>query len=106
VPLEADLPFGAVAGSEFTVQDLPLRVGDRLMSLTDGVLERRAAAVDVRAVLAESRGEHPREAVQLLIRAAVKASRGHLEDDATALCFDWHGGGPGDRITVAGADVS
>lgn len=106
VPLEADPPFGAVAGSEFTVQELSLRQGDRLMFLTDGVLERRAAEVDVRAVLATSREEHPREAVQHLIRAAVKASGGRLEDDATALCFDWHGGEPGDRVAVAGADVS
>lgn len=106
VPLAADPPFGAVAGSEFNVQTLPLRSGDRLMFLTDGVLERKAAAVDVRAVLAGSRHEHPREAVQHLIRAAVTASGGRLEDDATALCFDWHGGGPGDRVAVAGADVS
>ena len=106
VPLEADPPFGAVAGSEFNVQNLPLRAGDRLMFLTDGVLERKAAAVDVRAVLAASREEHPREAVQHLIRAAVSASGGRLEDDATALCFDWHGGEPGDRVAVAGADVS
>jgi serine/threonine protein phosphatase PrpC len=76
------------------------------MFLTDGVLERRAAAVDVRAVLAGSREEHPREAVQQLIRAAVNASGGRLEDDATALCFDWHGGGPANRVAVAGADVS
>jgi serine phosphatase RsbU (regulator of sigma subunit) len=106
VPLDADPPFGAVAESEFRVQTLPLRPGDRLMFLTDGVLERRAAAVDVRAMLAASREEHPREAVQHLIRAAVNASDGRLEDDATALCFDWHGGGPGDRVAVAGADVS
>lgn len=106
VPLEADPPFGAVAGSEFIVQELPLRPGDRLMFVTDGVLERKAAAVDVRAVLAARQREHPREAVQHLIRAAVDASGGRLEDDATALCFDWHGGGPGERVAVAGADVS
>ena len=106
VALSANPPFGAVAGREFQVQDLPLHPGDRLMFLTDGVLERRAAAVDVRAMLASSREEHPREAVQHLIRAAVEASGGQLEDDATALCFDWHGGAPGERVAVAGADVS
>ena len=106
LPLAADPPFGAVADSEFHVQNLPLQPGDRLMFLTDGVLERKAAAIDVRAMLAAGRDEHPREAVQNLIRAAVESSGGKLEDDATALCFDWHGGGPGDRVTVAGADVS
>ena len=105
IVLSADPPFGAVGGRDFRVQDLPLQQGDRLLFVTDGVLERMAAAVDVRAMLASSRQNHPREAVQLLIRAAVKASGGKLEDDATALCFDWHGGGPGDRVTEAGADV-
>ena len=105
IALSADPPFGAVGGRDFRVQDLPLQEGDRLLFVTDGVLERMAAAVDVRAMLASSRQDHPREAVQLLIRAAVKASGGELEDDATALCFDWHGGGPGDRVTEAGADV-
>ena len=103
--LHADPPFGAVADSEFKVQELPLEKGDRLLFVTDGVLERLAASVDVRAMLASTRDEHPREAVQLLIRAAVNASGGKLEDDATALCFDWHGGGPVDRVTLAGADV-
>lgn len=106
VPLTVDPPFGAVAGSHFNVQALPLEPGDRLMFLTDGVLERKAAAVDVRAMLASSRQEHPREAVQHLIRAAVEASGGQLEDDATALCFDWHGGSPGYRVAVAGADIA
>ena len=106
VALVADPPFGTVAGTEFTVQTLPLQPGDRFLFVTDGVLERRAATVNVHAMLASSREEHPREAVQQLIRAAVTASGGRLEDDATALCFDWHGGGPGDRVTVAGADVA
>ena len=106
VPLEADPPFGAVPGQEFRRQTLPLQAGDRLMFLTDGVLERRAADVDVRAELAASRGEHPREAVQHLIQSAVSASGGGLEDDATAMCFDWHGGPPRERDTDAGANVS
>jgi serine phosphatase RsbU (regulator of sigma subunit) len=105
VALDADPPFGAVHGHAFRRQALPLEPGDRLMFLTDGVLERRAAAVDVRSVLAESRAEHPREAVQHLIQAAVRASGGELEDDATAMCFDWHGGPPRERDSDAGANV-
>jgi serine phosphatase RsbU (regulator of sigma subunit) len=94
VPLEADPPFGALPDSEFRTQTLPLREGDRLMFITDGVLERRASAVEIAANLAASRSDHPREAVQQLIQAAVRASGGHIEDDATALCLDWHGGSP------------
>lgn len=104
--LSADPPFGSVGARDFRVQNLPLQTGDRLLFLTDGVLERMAATVNVRQMLVSSSAAHPREAVQMLIRAAVNASGGTLEDDATALCFDWHGGGPGDRVTVAGADVS
>lgn len=105
VELDADPPYGALPGQTFHRQALPLEPGDRLMFLTDGVLERRAAAVDVRALLAESRGEHPREAVQHLIQGAVRASGGALEDDATAMCFDWHGGPPRERDSDAGANV-
>jgi hypothetical protein len=44
--------------------------------------------------------------VQDLIQAAVRASGGRLDDDATAMCFDWHGGPRRDRETDGGADVS
>jgi serine phosphatase RsbU (regulator of sigma subunit) len=104
VPLEIDPPFGALPGQEFHPQTLPLRPGDRLMFLTDGVLERLAASLDVRAALAAGRDDHPREAVQHLIQGAVRASGGELEDDATAMCFDWHGGVPRERKSDAGAD--
>ena len=104
VSLEPDPPFGAVPESEFHIQTLPLEPGDRLMFVTDGVLERGAANVDVSAVLAGSREDHPREAVQHLIQAAVRASGGKLGDDATALCLDWHGGPPRERDASAGAN--
>jgi serine phosphatase RsbU (regulator of sigma subunit) len=105
VALDPDPPFGALPGSPFHVQTLPLEPGDRIMFVTDGVLDRQASPVDVRRVLAAGRGDHPREAVQHLIQAAVRASGGRLLDDATAMCFDWHGGPSGDRTTEAGADL-
>ena len=43
-------------------------------------------------MLAASAGMHPREAVQHLIQAILRATDGALNDDATALCLDWHGG--------------
>lgn len=104
VHLEADPPFGAVPGTQFRIQTLSLQAGDRLMFLTDGVIERQAANVDIKALLAATADEHPRQAVQQLIQGAVKASGGQLQDDATALCFDWYGGPPRDRQSDAGAD--
>jgi serine phosphatase RsbU (regulator of sigma subunit) len=104
VPLDVDPPFGAVRGSEYHPQTFPLEPGDRLVFVTDGVLDRRATSSELRAVLGTSRDDHPRETVQRLIQAAVRAAGGELEDDATALCFDWHGGPPRSRETNAGAD--
>jgi serine phosphatase RsbU (regulator of sigma subunit) len=105
VPLHADPPFGAVPDSVFRVQELDLQPGDRLMFLTDGVLERAAGEADIRRVLAAGRDEHPREAVQRLIQAAVQASGGELADDATAMCLDWFGGPRRDREQNAGANL-
>jgi serine phosphatase RsbU (regulator of sigma subunit) len=106
VPLHADPPFGALPDGAFRVQELDLQPGDRLMFLTDGVLERDAAAADMRRVLGAGRAEHPREAVQRLIQAAVQASGGELADDATALCLDWYGGPRRDREQNAGANLA
>ena len=48
------------------MQALPLEVGDRLMFVTDGMLERDAELVIISAILSESRSMHPCEAVQHL----------------------------------------
>jgi serine phosphatase RsbU (regulator of sigma subunit) len=102
VRLEADRPFGVQPGPGHRVQVLPLEAGDRLMFVTDGMLERDAAGMDIGAVLTASMSMHAREAVQHLTQAALQASGGQLPDDATALCLDWHGGPPRDRAAPSG----
>jgi hypothetical protein len=72
------------------------------MFLTDGMLERNAA--DIEALVAAGAESHPREAVQQLVQAVVDATRGRLEDDATVMCLDWHGGPPRKRTSSSGAD--
>lgn len=104
VALEADVPFAASSAADYRVQELALEPGDRLVFLTDGMLERNAATVDVASVLADSRHLHPREAVQDLTRRVVAACGGDLRDDATVLCLDWHGGPPRLREASEGAD--
>jgi serine phosphatase RsbU (regulator of sigma subunit) len=104
VHLEADRPFGLQAGGGYRVQPLPLAVGDRLIFVTDGMLERDAAGMNIAAILTEGAGMHPREAVQHLTQAVLQASGGQLQDDATALCLDWHGGPPRDRDATSGAN--
>ncbi len=104
IELLADPPFGLVRDHVYRVQPLPLQPGDRLMFLTDGMLERNASSVDIRALMIEGADMHPREAVQHVVLALLKAADGVLKDDATAMCVDWHGGPPRERETDSGAD--
>ena len=98
------MPFGVAVDAEYNVQELVLQAGDRLVFLTDGMLERNAADVNAMEFLTETRHLHPREAVQALTQAVVKACGGELRDDATVLCVDWHGGPTGERDARSGAD--
>jgi serine phosphatase RsbU (regulator of sigma subunit) len=102
--LEADRPFGLQAGGGYRVQALKLEVGDRLIFVTDGMLERDAARMNIAAILTAGLDMHPREAVQHLTQAVLQVSGGELRDDATALCLDWHGGPPRDREATSGAN--
>jgi hypothetical protein len=58
------------------------------MYVTDGMLERDAADVNIETILIAGMDMHAREAVQELTEAVLQASRGQLHDDATALCLD------------------
>jgi serine phosphatase RsbU (regulator of sigma subunit) len=102
VELQADLPF-ALGEHEYRVQSLELAPGDRLLFVTDGMLERNASSVEIERLLARDAQLHPREAVQNLVHEVLEATGGQLSDDATVMCFDWHGGDPGLRGSDSGA---
>jgi serine phosphatase RsbU (regulator of sigma subunit) len=104
IPLEADPPFGTVRGHRYREQHLPLEPGDRLIFFTDGLVERNTAEIDIEAMVAAGAEMHPREAVQHLIKAILQATGGALDDDATALCLDWHDGPMRERTTDSGAN--
>jgi serine phosphatase RsbU (regulator of sigma subunit) len=104
IQLGIEAPFGVLPGKPFAVQPFPLEPGDRIVFLTDGMLERNAASLDVAAALAHSAHLHPREVVHELGAAVLKATGGDLRDDATMVCLDWYGGLPRDRTTEFGAD--
>ncbi|MBA9043339.1 MULTISPECIES: PP2C family protein-serine/threonine phosphatase [Streptomyces] len=91
IKLAVNLPFGVPAQGTYQVQNLDLRPGDRLLLYTDGVQERQAATVDLAALLRDTATEHPREIVRALVNAVTEACNGHVKDDATVLCLDWHG---------------
>ncbi|MFF1871370.1 PP2C family protein-serine/threonine phosphatase [Kitasatospora herbaricolor] len=104
---EIDLPFGlGVHANTYQVQSLDLRPGDRLVMLTDGMLERNAQSLDLPDLIVRTRALHPREAARTLIGAIVDAGHGHLDDDATIMCLDWHGVDRPQRDAATGADLT
>ncbi|MET7686862.1 PP2C family protein-serine/threonine phosphatase [Streptomyces sp. NPDC005483] len=91
VRLAVNLPFGVAAPASYQLQQLQLRPGDRLILLTDGMLERGAAAADLASVIHDTGDLHPREAVRALTAAVLDACHGSLRDDATVVILDWYG---------------
>lgn len=103
ISLAVDLPFGTLPDTGYRAQPFPLAAGDRVLFVTDGMLERNAAHADIPALLADTRDLHPREVIHALVQAVLRATGGRLRDDATALCLDWYGGPPRDREASGGA---
>ncbi|MEV5787260.1 PP2C family protein-serine/threonine phosphatase [Streptomyces sp. NPDC052287] len=101
-----DLPFGFIAPHAYTVQSLDLQAGDRLIMLTDGMLERSAADLDLPALIESTQDLHPREAARVLIEHVVHAHDGLLQDDATVMCLDWYGTETTRRDADHGADLT
>jgi serine phosphatase RsbU (regulator of sigma subunit) len=104
VELPADVPLGMFPGSTYRSTELALQPGDRLVLVTDGMLERNAANLDLSTALSTMRAMHPREATRSLADAVLAVAGTTLADDATMLVLDWHGGHHRDRVTTAGAD--
>jgi len=104
IALPVDLPLGLFQDTVYGSTDLVLETGDRLVLVTDGMLERNAATLDLVAEISGSRALHPREATRRLTDQVLRTSGHTLSDDATMLVLDWYGGHGADRITVAGAD--
>ncbi|MDP9434166.1 MAG: serine/threonine-protein phosphatase [Actinomycetota bacterium] len=102
--LPADLPLGLFVESAYRSTTVPLLAGDRLVAVTDGMLERAAASLDLEAHIQHTRELHPREATRALADLVLEASGGVLADDAALLVLDWHGDHGTPRRTVAGAD--
>lgn len=91
--LAADIPFGMIPGSTYRPQELQLLAGDRLVVVTDGLLERNpiAAHFDVLTAVSETAGLHPRDVVHAFKTAVLAATGAELADDAGVVCIDWHG---------------
>jgi serine phosphatase RsbU (regulator of sigma subunit) len=103
--LPADLPLGLFAGTVYRSTTVQLAVDDRVVVVTDGMLERAAASLDLTEHIRQTRELHPREATRALADLVIAASGGVLADDAALLVLDWHGQHGKPRRTVAGADA-
>jgi serine phosphatase RsbU (regulator of sigma subunit) len=103
--LPVDLPLGMFAGTTYRSKTVPLMPGDRVIIVTDGMLERTAASLDLKFHVQQTRELHPREATRALTDRVIEASGGTLADDAALLMLDWHGDHGSPRQTVAGADM-
>jgi serine phosphatase RsbU (regulator of sigma subunit) len=104
VALPVNRPFGVVPHKPYRTAGLQLQPGDRLVLLTDGMLERGAAAIDLPARLQDLTRLHPREVVRVLGDVVLEVAGPALPDDACLLVLDWYGGHGDTRTTAAGAD--
>lgn len=102
--LRVDLPFGMFADSTYGSTQLILEPGDRVVFVTDGMLERNVASIDLLGAIQDTRDLHPREVVRALADSALAAAGHTLMDDATVLCLDWHGTHDESRDAVSGAE--
>ncbi len=103
VKLHVNRPFGVRPQEIYQTTRLDLRPGDRLVLLTDGMLERGAAALDVPAQLQQLSGLHPREATRVLADLLLDVAGPTLPDDACLLVLDWYGGHGDTRSAPTGA---
>jgi serine phosphatase RsbU (regulator of sigma subunit) len=106
IELPTNLPFGIYADTAYEVAELALEPGDRVVFVTDGMLERNAGALDLPAAIRGAASLHPREAAAALADAVLAATGHALSDDATVMCLDWYGGHGQGRQTAEGADVA
>ena len=106
LPLRPDLPLGLFPGAQYTSTAVALQPGDRLVLITDGMLERNAGTLDLPSLLRRTRALHPREATRTLADMVLDAAGGRLADDTTLLVLDWHGGHGQGRRTRAGSQVA
>jgi serine phosphatase RsbU (regulator of sigma subunit) len=104
VDLPADVPFGLFPETTYHSTLVELEPGDRVVLVTDGMLERNAAGMNLSTAIQETRALHPREAVRGLADSVLRATGHDLRDDATVMLLDWHGDHERERSTASGAD--
>lgn len=89
-----DLPFGIEPHPDYRLQNFALRPGDRLVLLTDGMLEPDQDHERLHRLVETTAAEHARVAVQHFTRSVLTVTEHDPRDDATVLCLDWYNSSP------------
>lgn len=94
--LEPQLPAGLFEATEYQAQAVQLEPGDRLVLVTDGLLEAGAPHEQfgenrLEGLLLATAPLTPHQTVAEVLRT-VRSYAKRMHDDATVVCLDWHGG--------------
>ncbi len=99
VGAQSQPPLGMFAQTAYRPQRLDLLAGDRLVLVTDGIVEAtpeggttfgQARLVEL---LVATRSLPPAETVRLVTREVLDHRAGQLDDDASVVVLDWAGSG-------------
>lgn len=108
------MPLGMFEGTVYEEQSFDLATGDRLLLLSDGVLDALSARGEpyrnnrLRRVLGKLGQHNPTTVVRAIIDDLIEHHQEEgLDDDATVVCLDWSGPGASSvlRITELGASL-
>lgn len=99
VELDAQLPLGMFEATAYVEQRFSLHAGDRLVVVSDGVLDGPAheggapyGAQRLEGAILATATASPDEAVRQMVRLLQDYQSTDLRDDATVLILDWCGG--------------
>ncbi|UQZ84920.1 Stage II sporulation protein E [Paenibacillus konkukensis] len=89
-PITANnLPVGIVSDIDVDLVSLPLKPGDILIMMTDGIYDAPGHAVNkemwMKRVISEIHTEHPQEFADVLLERVVRYHHGHIYDDMTVV---------------------
>ena len=70
--LPGDVPFGLSPETTYRSTPLALETSDRVVIVTDGMLEHNAAGIELSPAIQETTALHPREAVRALADSVLR----------------------------------